>query len=345
MARPCRQNPVVRLLALILCLSGLPVVAQPLIGVPLAVSGDFVEYDKSGARVATNISAVICLPSGDCVGASDETRFLQRFTRQGNSLKTGGRLYLAPTKSTAKAERKDFDIEALALSGDTLIAVGSHSWARKKCKPRPRNRNVFVIEGRPARITARLSLQAGFARFPILARYDNRPLQQNGLNIEAATALNNTVYFGFRAPYVAADDQRVLILSVTLAALKRGDFSAATLTELRLNGRAGQGIRGMETLGNRILLLTGNAGAAGKGRGACAASSPHLDNPFSFYLWTPGADRAEFLATLKLPDRRWKAEGLLLLDPPTANSGAGIAVFFDGPANGAPHLYRLPLAQ
>ncbi len=330
--------------------------AAPLIGTPVSVASgrQFDEFTKSGRVIATNISGATCLQSGTCFAASDETRFIQQFTLVDGIMQIGGRLYLAKTKNKIKSERKDFDIEALASVDDTLIAVGSHSWARKKCKPRPHNWNVFVSEVVTENIdsgtpfdTAPVSLQPAFERFPILNHFADTPLQQNGLNIEAVAIFNSTVYFGFRAPFVTGTENQALVLAIELDALRQADFSDAKLHAITLNGPPGLGIRGMETIEGGIMLLTGNAGVGGRdGKGKCREDSPHTGNPFALHFWRPGRSSTDYLGELALPNPKWKAEGLILTpNAEQSPNSLSITVFFDGPANGGPHQYTVQMDE
>ena len=159
--------------------------------------------------------------------------------------------------------------------------------------------------------------------------------------------LGTNVYFGFRAPNVTGTENQSLILAVELAALRNGDFSDAKLHPITLNGPAGLGIRGMETVEDGILLLAGNAGVGGRGgKGKCGKDSANLGNPFALHLWRPGTSTSIHLGDLSLPDPKWNAEGLLVTPQTEVGpNNLSVTVFFDGPENGAPHQYSVQMAE
>ncbi len=305
--------------------------------------GDFDEYqERILLEPSTNVSGAVCMDAGWCFAVADEGRFAQAFTVEDGRVIAGGRLYLAKTKDKLKSEIKDFDLEGLAATGATLIAVGSHSRGRNSCDEPKRSLNIFWGELDADLIGTRTplsgnsrSLEPLFKRFGELDDAFGEKLQENGLNIEGVAAIGSTVFVGFRAPYVGEVEPQVLIAEFTLDALESGDFSGAELHHVAVEGPPGRGIRGMEVMGDHVILLTGDAGV-GAGKDDCDKDSPHRHGEFALHRWTPRADTAAPIMTLELPDPEWKAEGILPIDD------TGVLIFFDGPLNGAPSYYAFP---
>lgn len=305
--------------------------------------GGFDEYqERILVEPSVNVSGAICMDAGWCFAVADEGRFAQAFTVEDNRVIAGGRLYLAETKDELKAEIKDFDLEGLAATGTTLIAVGSHSFGRNSCKKPKRSLSIFWGEVDPDLIGTRKplsgnsrSLEPLFDRFGELDDAFGKKLQENGLNIEGIAAIGSVVFVGFRAPYVGEVEPQVLIAEFTFDALESEDFSDAKLYHVAVEGPPGRGIRGMEVMGDDVILLTGDAGV-GAGKEDCDKDSPHRHGEFSLHRWTPRADMAAPIMTLELPDPDWKAEGVLPIDD------TGVLIFFDGPPNGAPSYFAFP---
>ena len=78
-------------------------------------------------------------------------------------------------------------------------------------------------------------------------------------------AIGEQVFFGFRAPYPDGPTG-VIILQIGFEAVQAQDWDAAELHRVALNSpHGGRGIRGMEQLGDSLLLLVGDAGAKAAG--------------------------------------------------------------------------------
>ncbi len=339
------KDIAMRVLPLIFLL--LPFAAFAQAPVALNVVGIFEEYDERGDKVvlgpSVNVSGAVCIKNGLCFAVADEGRFAQAFELNSDRMVIGQRLYLTETKDKPKKELKDFDLEGLAATGDTLIAIGSHSRGRRSCKSPDRSLRIFWGEVDEAMIGTRQpltersrSLEPLFARFDELAQAFNQPLQENGLNIEAVAAKGSSIFIGFRAPFSGVDSPRVLIAEMTLKAIKDRDFSDARLHRVAIEGPPGRGVRGMEVMGDDLILLIGDAGVGAGKKDECDKPSPHRTGAFSLHRWALGNETATPVMNLDLPDKDWKAEGVLPLDD------TSVLVFFDGPPNGAPHIYTFP---
>ncbi|SLN38294.1 hypothetical protein TRL7639_01915 [Falsiruegeria litorea R37] len=321
-------------------------------GQSLDVRGQFDEYAKDDPKpfAAQNLSAAHCRPEGLCYTASDEVRFIQSFRVDGEEIETGGRLYLWDTPQGRDAD--ELDVEGIASVNGHLIAVGSHSVSRQKCKVREHNEQIYIGSphgvGTQTPLTAQpISLRPAFAKFDVLRGAFHQPLQQNGLNIEGVAAIGDQVFFGFRAPYPDGA-AGVLILQIGFEALLAQDWDAAELHRVALSSpHGGRGIRGMEQWGDSLLLLVGDAGAKAprkkKQEKKCGGDSPHLTDDYAIHRWTPGSDAADLVSRIEPKKRKWKAEGLMR--DPTRSDGS-VLVFFDGPDNGGPRRFTFPaLAQ
>ncbi|MBO9449524.1 DUF3616 domain-containing protein [Tropicibacter sp. R16_0] len=319
-------------------------------GQSLDVRGQFDEYAKDDPVpfAAQNLSAAHC-PSVDiCFTASDEVRFIQSFRVDGDEIETGGRVYLWDTPKGRDTD--ELDVEGITSVNGHLIAVGSHSVSRQKCKVREHNEQIYIGSfhaaqlGSSSPLTATpISLRPAFANFDILRASFNEPLQQNGLNIEGVAAIGEQVFFGFRAPFPEGA-AGVFILQIGFDALLAQDWDAAELHRVALNStHGGRGIRGMEQWGDSLILLVGDAGAKAprkkKHEKKCGGDSPHLMDDYAIYRWKPGSMAAELVSQIEPKKRKWKAEGLMR--DPTRSDGS-VLVFFDGPDNGGPRRFTFP---
>ncbi|WP_181892826.1 DUF3616 domain-containing protein [Falsiruegeria mediterranea] len=208
-------------------------------GQSLDVRGQFDEYAKDDPVpfAAQNLSAAHC-PSVDiCFTASDEVRYIQSFRVDEDEIETGGRLYLWDTPK--RRDTDELDVEGITSVNGHLIAVGSHSVSRQKCKVREHNEQIYIgspdVLGTQTPLTTQpISLQPVFAKFDVLRASFHQPLQQNGLNIEGVAAIGDQVFFGFRAPYPDGSPS-VLILQIDFDALQAQDWDAAELHRIALD--------------------------------------------------------------------------------------------------------------
>ncbi|WP_164658826.1 DUF3616 domain-containing protein [Tropicibacter sp. Alg240-R139] len=319
-------------------------------GQSIEVYGRFDEYakDVSGPFAAKNLSAAHCMTASMCFTASDEVRFIQSFRIDGDRIEAGERLYLWDTPKGLDAD--ELDVEGITSVDGHLIAIGSHSVSRQKCKVRKNNEYVYVGVVDAAQLGTKtpltaipISLRPVFAKIDLLRRAFHQPLQQNGLNIEGVAAIDDQVFFGFRAPYPKGDPA-VLILQIGFVALLAQDWSKAELHHVSLDSPiGGRGIRGMEQWGDSLLILVGDAGAKApkkkKQERKCGGDSPHLTDHYAIHRWILGNDAAELISDIVPKKSKWKAEGLMR-DP--ARSDGSVLVFFDGPDNGGPRRFTFP---
>lgn len=236
-----------------------------------------------------------------------------------------------------KKRGKEMDIEALAVEGDVLYVLGSHSSKRKrvkKSKKYKKNRKAF----RAAKIkdernrdwlfrltidaqgkeTARerISLRNLIADDPVLKPFQQLPGKENGVDIEGLSVRDNWLYIGFRGPVLRGNYVPVMRLKFD------NPENSYELLYLELGGR---GIRAMASVTDGHLVVAGPVG----------------DGPASYrlYHWDgkdllPGRDRSRSeRGNLRLlgeiiPPEQGKAEGLVVLQE--EDNTYHLAIAFDG---------------
>jgi hypothetical protein len=152
-------------------------------------------------------------------------------------------------------EQGESDIEGLALDGDRLWLVGSHSSRRYALTsrkgeplslPAESRRNAHVLgclhlDGKgwprsgqrlqPARKASRDALSKALAADPRLAPFIAIPSKDNGLDIEGVTARGERVLVGLRGPVLRGI---ALVADLRLAGLSATSGETLTLESLRL---------------------------------------------------------------------------------------------------------------
>jgi len=240
--------------------------------------------DKDAEDLMQNLSALAAHDGLLWLGG-DEGRSLYRLQRLGEH--RYGDLRQVKLKDFGLAGGKDdgeSDIEGLALDGDRLWLVGSHSRRRRKHdddKGEPltileqdkQSRNAHVLgclrldgEGLPV-AGQRLAFDAAagcdaltqfLAADPLIAPFLKIPSKDNGLDIEGIAARGERVLVGLRGPVLRGI---ALVLDLHLVGLEGDSRSTLTLAGLRfrylqLNGLA---VRDLAVVpgSNDVLLLAG----------------------------------------------------------------------------------------
>jgi hypothetical protein len=227
-----------------------------------------------------------------------------------------------------KNDGKEMDIEGIAVEGDTLYVLGSHSANRSRVKgdkKYKRNLKTFrddqinhqksrdrlyrvkldaqgrAIDGE----TRHISLRKLINDHPVLKTFSEIPSKENGVDIEGIAVKNGTLYLGFRGPVLR--DGYVPVMTLTF------DDPAGTddLLYVRLGGR---GIRSLASVSDGFLIV---AGPVGDGPGS-----------YQLYHWNgldevPGDDRdandmgkVRLLGEIRPPTEdgeSGKAEGVVVL--------------------------------
>lgn len=355
--------------------------------VPLQVEapGLFADAVDPGKK-ATNISGIWVEP-GDGPPwhgyvVSDEGVSIQAVTIDGQ----GRNLTCRPGPS--RVQEVKGDLEAIAVLDGAVYATGSWGNDRKTGAPQSGNWNAlrFPLHAndghrdapddnapQDAMAAATASLPAGelkdFFRLaaPELAWSIGLVLQCGGLNIEGLTGLDGKLYLGLRSP-----SQRQAGVAYVISAEPRWLFPDG---DDRTKGRqpklhrlkfrtgddrpvAGIGIRALDTIGDRILISTGDAGVPfGDVKGDAESFLAKFDeaerqggylNPDrgiarQLWLWDPSTNRPRCLGRMAEPYDDQKIEGacllkstkrsldlLLAVDNPTGDLSS-LAVLYDVP--------------
>jgi Protein of unknown function (DUF3616) len=242
--------------------------AQPLKGRAVAVQGMPEKTD--------NLSAVVVI--GDrVILADDEQRQLLVGRRQAD-----GTLAIGAPAALIGPGEGEFDLEGIAVSGDVVYAIGSHSAARRSAddKGRTQARNLERMQERvreaPERqVLFRLQLgqDGGVKGQPtsalqeiikteahrgdktegLLARALGAPGKENGVDIEGLAVEGTTIWVGFRGPVLRHGYVPVLrVNAASFPALSREDLLFVVL--------GGRGIRDLVRVSGGFLVLAGALG-------------------------------------------------------------------------------------
>jgi len=220
----------------------------------------------------------------------------------------------------------EVDLEGLAVEGNTVYAIGSHSSKRKRIKEDKsyrKNLKSFRDDaikdeaGRDYVFRVRLDAQGAVVNKalinlhdliennPVLTTFSSIPSKENGVDIEGLAVRDGWLYAGFRGPVLRGNWVPVLRFNFDHPA------QDAQLLFVTLGGR---GIRGITEVSDGFLLL---AGPVGDG-----------DGSYRIYHWdghdtTPGKKRkgvplgqVKLLGELVVPAGQ-KAEGITLMQEST----------------------------
>jgi hypothetical protein len=253
---------------------------EPLVGTPVKIDGDVYKDEDISAVIAVGPFLVI---------ASDERSSIQvlREVERGRSYRAGKPVQLADEALVRLAddEKIELDLEGLAVDGQTLYVLGSHSRKRSRVRKDDTGRSLSENRRRMERTHAedarnwlfqvrlddkgaidlaqvrRTSLRGPILADPILGRFWSIPGKENGVDIEAIAVHQNALFVGFRSPVLRRNWVPVLVF----------EFDGLPKTTTRFVNLDGLGVRGLETVEDRLLLLAGPAGDAG--------------GEFFIYLW------------------------------------------------------------
>ena len=228
-----------------------------------------------------NISGAICLNGKDCLVVADELIAIQRIQLNRDLTSyTVGETFERIFSTCIDPEQgncPEWDLEALARDGQRIFVTGSMGFKRKKIKF---DDDRWVVagfdvgpDGTPSTSEAQIQnshrwlAELFTGHRPDISKYIDKPLQCSGINIEGLAHLNGNLIFGLRSPsgrsngigyLVEAPAKPILNGDVTLeaklheVAFKNADGSAV----------ANAGIRALERIGKRLIILTGESGVA-----------------------------------------------------------------------------------
>lgn len=279
------KTPLIKLLAVFVAvgLFAYPCSASE----PVPVTGDalFVGYDPD-ADAGENISGAICFDDHQCILVADEMLAIQEIslfaadampTYQAGP--TFGQFFGDHcTDISRKKACDEVDLEAIARNGRYVLVTGSMGNKRKSGK-RAKDRwflAQFLLNtnGKPHQGSLQVQSKRGllkqlFGKHSILQPYLEKPLQCGGLNIEGLATAGDQIFFGLRSPSGRDEGQAYVVQSPDgiLTAATKQKVEPTRLHVLTFKASDGTplpsvGIRSLETLGNRLLIVTADAGVS-----------------------------------------------------------------------------------
>ncbi|HKC03234.1 MAG TPA: DUF3616 domain-containing protein [Sphingomicrobium sp.] len=229
----------------------------------------------------TNLSGAACAPSGQCLLAGDEKRFVRLFRLAGDTLVPGEPLFLLPDKDADGKEMKEADTEGIAYSDGYFYIVGSHSNS-KKAKVQQSRHFVARIPLRPAGGFEDLGSAGKPSGGLVMKNLDHlinaepafQPYlkhaagelksggagfteDQHGPNIEGVAVTGDTMWVGFRGP---VDSGGAFLYEIKLSQLFGGVPPTRILHQLQLGSTPdgiGQGVRDLAAVRDGLLILAG----------------------------------------------------------------------------------------
>jgi hypothetical protein len=314
--------------------------SQPVImpnGPPWTVKPVFEKNDK----VREAISGAACAPTlpPTCLAANDEKNYAQFFAIKGRKIDPS-RLIRLVGDTDGGIPFGELDAEAVAYDRGFFYIAGSHG--------APRNPKAAIDPSRFYIVRFRVNERTGKPRFRIsdemvdttaivkssalrevirntaeIGPFAEKPLSENGVNIEGLAVRDDRMYLGFRGPSV---NERAFILNVAV----NGAFGNAPMDPhvhtLKLG--ADTGIRDLATLRKSpgMLILAGPVGASG---------------PYSVHYWDGQSAETKPLATLGGIPAGGKPETLLVLSESNPKQFR-VLVLIESIANASPLEFLIP---
>lgn len=321
-----------------------------------------VEENAGCIRSAKDLSAIgqvgsyLVIAGDEAVGPGKKHNIIQLLSKQNDGNYRVGNSIPLPD---LQGDGGELDIEGIAVDGNFIYVVGSHSSKRRKTrsgKSLKRNRNTFnqdKIKDEPGRdwlhrvevnqqakplATKSISLRGVISNHQALKVFSEIPGKENGVDIEGIAFNDGWVYVGFRGPVFLGNYVPVLRFI-----FEQHEKSA----ELLLVKLDGGGIRGMASVEDGFLLVSGPVGNA--------------PGPYQVYHWNgmdmvPGEyrgdedrgdeDRYDVEAYIKklgnIEVSKGKAEGILALPVERGvddDCQYKFMIIFDGIVNGNPAIY------
>lgn len=347
--------------------------AQDLQPQPLMCGGGL--FGQSDAAEANaNVSGVDCLPAGaagqwTCAAVADEGvsvtgLTITRASDGSYSCLPGGALkYPAAYGCLPQTGKVERDLEGVSLAADNISAVSSLGMSRKKGEFRPNNWSLLIkpLSG-PAQACSSYGRDELLPLFQkilggLASQAIDRTLQCGGLNIEGFERDGDRLFFGLRSPAARAAGEAFIIETTLRAVQSAGaeEIGASHLHRMVFRDAGGQpvqgiGIRGLDIAGDRLIILTGQAGVDGSDKalevsnasefgcpGEMAADPPYPNREVSgigpaLWIWTPGDADAKPLGAFSGAygnAKNGKVEGLTVL--PIDDTTADLVLAIDAP--------------
>jgi hypothetical protein len=298
------------------------------------VGKDFEKNDKA----RTNLSGAACVtkasPFTSCVIVNDEKKYAQFFSINETVIHPGNVIRLI-----AGDQEGDPDAEGAAYDDGYFYITGSHG--RSRHHPENRNDSSYVIfrfhvdpaTGAPtyrSRDPEVVGVQASCRIRDVikaeLPKFYDKPLDENGVNIEGIAVKDGRIYLGLRGP---SDNGNAYVISVDAKAAFAPDQDLEAKARMLQLG-PDTGIRDLAAVADGLLVLTG------------PVNDQRTVTP-AVRHWDPKTRVLGPARELLIPNaaKDGKAETLLILKD-VAGEPWRVLVMFDGPENGAPTEYAIP---
>lgn len=294
-----------------------------------------------------DISAIAAFSEYLVIGSDESQQEIQIL--QGNAEKSYKVVQTVELPVDAENEGTEIDIEGMGMGSlTTLFVIGSHSLKRRTVKSKrtylsnrqristitaeARKNLIFKLtldlaNGEVQSVVGTSGLKAILERDAVLAPFVHIPSKENGVDIEALAAEDNTLYLGFRGPVLRGNYVPIMVT----------EFDDLADYEIRYVNLGGNGIRDMAKVKDGFLLI---AGPVGDGLG-----------PYELFFWDgqdmiPGDQRVpeqhlQLIGQLELPSREAKAEGITVIKEEPGRYQA--IVVYDGIKNGGATLLQIDL--
>lgn len=228
--------------------------------------------------------------------------------------------YRFPVEEKGEVE---LDAEGVALDGRDLYLVGSHGISRRTHEYQPSRYRVGKLhisdKGKPKSEIKFFSFSGALAASSLTAPFVNKPLQENGNNIEGFSLFKDHFYLGMRSPVL---DSRAVVVVTN----REGEF----VWDFALPVPKGYGIRAIESFPGGLLLLLGGT----------APDSDVDEFPSLVAHWDGKAKEISILGLLD--ETKGKPEAMIYLGEKKEKTE--ILIFSDDAKDGAPRSYRIPIS-
>jgi hypothetical protein len=293
----------------------------------------FEKTDKVREAISGAACALTLPPT--CLAVNDETSYAQFFAIKGRKLLPHRLIRLVPDG----AEPGELDIEGVAYDRGYFYVTGSHG--------APRNPGAAIDPSRFFIFRFRVNERTGKPRFRFgddvvdtaaivrtkmlrdvikataeIGPFAEKPLGENGANIEGIAVRDDRIYLGFRGPSL---DGRAFILAVNVNGVFGNEAINPKVHAIRLGPATG--IRDLAVLrrDKGMLVLAGPVGGSGV---------------YSVHYWDGQSDETKPLANLGGVPSGGKPETLLVLSESARHFR--VLVLIESIANGNPLEYLIP---
>ena len=310
-------------------------------------------------KKAKDVSGIACDRSSGfprlCLVADDETQGAQIVVLKDGELVAGDFIKLTDAQYSGKP--LELDAEGVAYDGGSFYVIGSHGRSRHHTDPKKEAKNnaradatrqIFRItldasgvDMKKGKLVSQPTIRRSTDLTAILKGQSDllpaidKELDEGGLTIEGVAVRNGRLFVGMRSPVLGTD---AAVLSVPLSAVFDGQSAPSSLHRLALENDSldkPRGVRDIARNGDGFLVLAGPAVNPPKGRKI-------QPKDYSIYTWDGGSGLGK-LWDVPVSDDEAKPEALLSLDGDAKRMR--VLILFDGPKEGAPTPFEVPLEK